>query len=148
MEEKLAYFFRKILNTYLKMMAFMVVPSVVVAFIVYQYVNPAHHTISTGFHLVLSLYVIANFILTRVSFNGRLNELKKVRNLNIRMEEYTEAAGIRWMLWLVVAFLAWVSMLISGDFSFLIYVVLSIALYIIWCPTKTRLKRHLRYYDF
>ncbi|MGM0565364.1 MAG: hypothetical protein ACQESX_01290 [Bacteroidota bacterium] len=148
MEEKLTYFFRKILNTYLKMMAFMVVPSVVVAFIVYQYVNPAHHTISTGFHLVLSLYVIANFILTRVSFNGRLNELKKVRNLNIRMEEYTEAAGIRWMLWLVVAFLAWVSMLISGDFSFLIYVVLSIALYIIWCPTKTRLKRHLRYYDF
>lgn len=148
MEEKLTYFFRKTLNTYLIMLAIMIVPSIIVAFIVYQYVDPAHHTISTGFHLVLSLYVIANFILTRVSFNGRLNELNKVRSLNIRMEEYTEATGIRWMLWLVVAFLAWVSMLISGDFSFLIYVAISLALYLVWYPTKTRIKRHLRYQDF
>ena len=148
MEEKLTYFFRKILNTYLKMLASMVVPSIVVAFIVYQYIEPAHHTISTGFHVVLVIYVIANYILTRVSFNGRLNELSKVRSLNIRMEEYTEAAGIRWMLWLVVAFLAWISMLVSGDFSFLIYVAVSVALYLIWCPTKTRLRKHLRFYDF
>ncbi len=148
MEEKLTYFFRKTLNTYLKMMASIIVPTVVVALIVYQYVEPAHHTISTGFHLVLIIYVIANYILTRVSFKGRLNELSKVRNLNIRMEEYNEAAGIRWMLWLVVAFLAWVSMLISGDFSFLIYVAISLALYLIWCPTKTRLRKHLRFSDF
>ncbi|MFW5974671.1 MAG: hypothetical protein ACOCQ6_00535 [Bacteroidota bacterium] len=148
MEEKLTRFFRKILNTYLKMLASIVIPSIVVVFIVYQYVKPAHHTISTGFHTVLVIYVIANYILTRISFNGRLNELSKVRSLNIRMEEYTEAAGIRWMLWLVVAFLAWISLLISGDFSFLIYIFISVGLYLFWCPTKTRLRKHLRFNDF
>lgn len=143
MEEKISQYSRKLLNTYLKLIGGNIIFSTLVTFLVWQYVNKAHHTISTGFHIVLALYVLANFVLTQVSFKGRLNDLNKVRDLGIRMQEYQEAVGIRWMLWLVVAFLAWVSMLVSGDFSFLIYVVLSIALMLLWYPTKERVRRHI-----
>jgi|AntRauTorckE6833_2_1112554.scaffolds.fasta_scaffold02110_7 hypothetical protein len=143
MEERVSHYYRQLLNTYLKILGGIIVFSVLVSFLVWQYINQAHHTIITGFHIVLTLYVIANYILTQVSFKGRLNDLSKVRDLSIRMEEYREASGIRWMLWLVVAFLAWVSMLISGDFSFLIYVALSIFLFLVWCPTKERARRHI-----
>jgi hypothetical protein len=88
MEERVSHYYRQLLNTYLKILGGIIVFSVLVSFLVWQYINQAHHTIITGFHIVLTLYVIANYILTQVSFKGRLNDLSKVRDLSIRMEEY------------------------------------------------------------
>ncbi|HKK09626.1 MAG TPA: hypothetical protein VJ939_02265, partial [Bacteroidales bacterium] len=117
--------------------------SVVAAFVAWRFIDPAHYTISVGFHAVLVIYVIANYFLTRVSFNGRMNDLKRVRDLSIKLDEYREANDIRWMLWAVVAFLAVVSMVVSGDLSFMAYIALSIGLLIKYFPFRDKVRRDL-----
>lgn len=143
MEERISGYYKKLHNMYLKLMIGMVVVTALSTFVVWRYIEPAHHTISTGFHLVLAIYVIANYILTMVSYNGRMNDLRRIHDLSLKLDEYREANDIRWMLWIVVAFLGLVSMFVSGDLSFLIYVALSIILMLKWYPKQDRVRRDL-----
>lgn len=143
MEERISSYYKKMHGSYLKWLIGMILVSILSAFVVWRYIEPAHHTISTGFHLVLVIYVIANYVLTSVSYNGRMNDLRRVHDLPLKMDEYREANDIRWMLWVVVAFLAVVSMFVSGDLSFLVYVALSMILMLKWYPKQDKVRRDL-----
>lgn len=143
MEEGISQYYKKLYHSYLLIFLTIAGLSLVAAFVAWRFISPAHYTISVGFHAVLVIYVIANYFLTRVSFNGRMNDLRKVRDLSIKMDEYREANDIRWMLWAVVAFLAAVSMVVSGDLTFMAYVLLSMGLLIKYFPFRSKVRRDL-----
>ncbi|MCF8232599.1 MAG: hypothetical protein K9J27_10460, partial [Bacteroidales bacterium] len=83
-----------------------VIASVISTGIVWQIVETAHSSISVGFHLFLIFYFGATILLSYVSFNGRRNDLQQQSSFQRRIKEYREAVGIKWMLWLTIAFLA------------------------------------------
>ncbi len=143
MEERISQYYKKLYHSYLQIFLTIAGLSVAAAFVAWRFIDPKHYTISVGFHIVLVIYVIANFILARVSFNGRMNDLQRVRDLSIKLDEYREANDIRWMLWAVVAFLGVVSMVVSGDLTFFIYIFLSIGLLIKYFPFRSKVRRDL-----
>lgn len=131
----------KDINLYL---AIIIVLSVISAGLVWQFVGNVHKSISVGFHLVLIFYLGATVWLSYISFNGRKKELKQKSSLQTRLKEYNEAIGIKWLLWATIAFLALISMFISGKYLFLAYVAVTLLLYLFDYPTKKRLNNDLQ----
>jgi len=110
---------------------------------VYQFIGVEHSSISIGFHLFLFFYLVSTVLLSYVSFRGRRNELQHKKSLQNRLQKYNEAIGIKWLLWSTIAFLAIVSMFISGEHVFLIYVAITLLLFVFDYPTKKRLENDL-----
>lgn len=110
---------------------------------VYQFIGTEHSSISIGFHLFLFFYLVSTVLLSYVSFRGRRNELQYKKSLQTRLKEYNEAIGIKWLLWSTIAFLAIVSMFISGEHVFLIYVAITLLLFVFDYPTKKRVENDL-----
>ncbi len=117
--------------------------SILSAGVVWQFIGIAHSSISIGFHLVLVFYFGATVLLSYVSFNGRRKELRQKKSQQDRLKEYNEAVGIKWLLWATIAFLAVVSLYISGEQLFLLYVLATIALFIFDYPSKNRLDKDI-----
>lgn len=119
------------------------VVSIISVGLVWQFGEVAHSSISVGFHLFLIFYFGATILLSYVSFNGRRDDLQRQTSFQRRIKEYREAIGIKWMLWLTIAFLALVSMFISGEFLFLAYVGGTLLFFILDAPSKRRLEKDL-----
>lgn len=118
--------------------------SIVSAAIVWQFIEEEHSSISVGYNLVMILYFISTYILSRVSYDGRRNDLQKEPGADKRLEEFDKAIGIKWLLWATIAFLALVSMFISGQFIFLVYVAGTLVLYVFDYPSKRRLLKEMQ----
>ena len=134
---------KKLSNELLWYIIGIVIASLISIGIVWQIVETAHSSISVGFHLFLIFYFGATILLSYVSFNGRRNDLQQQTSFQRRIKGYREAVGIKWMLWLTIAFLALVSMFISGEFLFLAYVGGTLLFFILDAPSKRRLEKDL-----
>ncbi|MCF8337262.1 MAG: hypothetical protein K9I74_04700 [Bacteroidales bacterium] len=134
---------KKLSNELLWYITGIVIASLISIGIVWRIVETAHSSISVGFHLFLIFYFGATILLSYVSFNGRRNDLQQQSSFQRRIKEYREAVGIKWMLWLTIAFLALVSMFISGEFLFLVYVGGTLLFFILDAPSNRRLEKDL-----